>query len=303
MAGTPSTETLPRKTTLTIVSAIVLMSLLPHIPALQHFRGFEPTQLRSSLTLHPPVPGKLIIPAEDHTQATAHDKTQNGQITKPSETSSSPYLIIPPGSMDVFFAALRRTESKQAGAVTRILHYGDSPTTADSITADVRALLQQRFGDAGHGFVLIAKPWAWYGHRGIKLEGSGWHIAPASQAREMDGIHGLGGVSFRGQTGATSTVDLPDDLYTHAVVYYLAQPDGGSFKVQTKGRIVAEVDTNGPEKKPGFAEFSLPAGTGSVNLLVTSGHVRLFGYRFDKALALTVLAKCLAQQPYVLGEV
>ena len=62
-----------------------------------------------------------------------------------------------------------------------MLHYGDSPVTADSITADVRSLLQQHFGDAGHGFVLIAKPWAWYGHRGVDVQGKGWHIEAATQ--------------------------------------------------------------------------------------------------------------------------
>ena len=55
--------------------------------------------------------------------------------------------------LDAFYQALWRTESREHGAVTRIVHYGDSPTTADLITGDVRAILQKRFGDAGHGFI------------------------------------------------------------------------------------------------------------------------------------------------------
>ena len=111
-------------------------------------------------------------------------------------------LVDPSGDMTAFYQALWRTEAKVPGAVTRVLHYGDSPVTADSITADARSILQQRFGDAGHGFVLIAKPWAWYGHRGIKLSAQGWNIEPASQSRARDGLHGLGGVSFTGAAGA-----------------------------------------------------------------------------------------------------
>src|SRR5262245_61700716 len=76
----------------------------------------------------------------------------------------------PAGDMERFYSALYRTENEQP-AVTRILHYGDSPTTADMITADVRVLLQRQFGDAGHGFSLIAKPWAWYAHRGVEQRG------------------------------------------------------------------------------------------------------------------------------------
>ena len=60
--------------------------------------------------------------------------------------------------LDRFYRALHRAEGREG--VVRILHYGDSPTTADMITSDVRTLLQKRFGDAGHGFFLIAKPWA-----------------------------------------------------------------------------------------------------------------------------------------------
>ena len=113
------------------------------------------------------------------------------------------FLIDRSGALIPFYAALERVEAKQPGAVVRVLHFGDSPVTADQITADVRSLLQERFGDAGHGFVLVAKPWAWYGHRGVDVQGKGWKIQPASQARAADGLHGLGGVSFIGQTGAT----------------------------------------------------------------------------------------------------
>ena len=54
------------------------------------------------------------------------------------------------GALDAFYEALRRTERGEPGAVTRIVHYGDSPTTADLITGDARRLFQKQFGDAGH---------------------------------------------------------------------------------------------------------------------------------------------------------
>jgi lysophospholipase L1-like esterase len=192
------------------------------------------------------------------------------------------FLDVPAGSLDTFYDALRRTEKKEPGAVTRILHYGDSPTTADSITSDIRRLLQARFGNAGHGFLLIAKPWAWYGHAGMELEASGWKIEPASQSRARDGIHGLGGVSFRGSAGATSRVTLSDDTHTSATVYYLAQPDGGDFSVRAGEADPVIVHTADPDKRMAFAEVPLAAATRTVHLTVASGSVRLFGYRFDK---------------------
>ena len=248
---------LPRNTTLTIGAFVVLSAVMPH--------GVRPAQLISTLTLiRPSATPKIVAPV----------------IKQPQIAQSIPDLDVPPGSLDAFYASLRRKE------VTRILHYGDSPTTADSITSDVRRLLQARFGDAGHGFVLIAKPWAWYGHSGIRLDAKGWQIDPASQNRAPDGFHGLGGVSFRSEPGAFSRVRLPDAHYSGAVVYYLAQPGGGTFTVNTLNNAeeekIVEVNTDAEAKKPGFAEFKLPPGTTTIELRVTSGKVRLFGYRFDK---------------------
>jgi lysophospholipase L1-like esterase len=116
----------------------------------------------------------------------------------------------------------------------------------------------------------------------MKLEAKGWKIQPASQGHAPDGFHGLGGVSFTGEPGATSWVTLPDDHYSRATVYYLAQPGGGSFTVNAEGTKIAEVQTAADEKQPAFEELNIPAGTRNVELLVSSGSVRLFGYRFDK---------------------
>ena len=192
-----------------------------------------------------------------------------------------PEIIGPSGAMKRFYEALARTDRREPGAIARVLHYGDSPVTADSITADVRALLQRRFGDAGHGFVLIAKPWAWYGHRGVELKARGWRISPATQARARDGIHGLGGVSFEGGVGAVSTVTLADGGHTKVEVDYLREPGGGTFDVEAEGRTLGSVDTNGV-KEPGFAAFALPEGTESVTLRVRQGTARLFGWTFEK---------------------
>jgi lysophospholipase L1-like esterase len=254
--------TLPHKTSLTIGVFCLIAFLLPHGP--------RPVLLLSTFSLTLPVSAQPKAPAPP----TA--------VVALRQTVTSSYLAVPPASLDTFFTALSRTDSHQPGAVTRILHYGDSPTTADSITADVRRLLQTRFGDAGHGFLLIAKPWAWYGHNGIKLDAHGWHIQPASQGHAPDGIHGLGGVSFTGEPGATSWVALPDDKYSRATVYYLTRPAGGDFTISAEGTKIVDVSTAADDEKPAFAEFALPPGTRNIELGVSSGSVRLFGYRFDK---------------------
>ena len=188
----------------------------------------------------------------------------------------------PAGDMDRFYSALFRTENEQP-AVTRILHYGDSPTTADMITADVRTLLQRQFGDAGHGFSLIAKPWAWYAHRGVEQRGSGWTIDAANQTKVRDGLFGLGAVSFAGCAGASAEVRVRDNGNSHVEVSYLRQKGGGTFKVLAGEDELGEVNTDGGVVEAAFERFAAPPGTRRFWLKVDRGCVRVFGVSLEKS--------------------
>ena len=115
--------------------------------------------------------------------------------------------------------------------MVNVLHFGDSPISADQISADVRRLLQARFGDAGQGFVLIAKPWAWYNHDGIEMSGHGWRVEAASQNPATDGLHGLGGASFIGGKGATARFVVEQPIKRAELMY---QPGGGSVQVNSE---------------------------------------------------------------------
>jgi hypothetical protein len=165
---------------------------------------------------------------------------------------------------------------------TRILHYGDSPTTADLITGDARKLLQARFGDAGHGFVLLGKPWAWYDHNGVSLVDSGWTIDPATQSRLHDGLYGLGGVSFIGPVGAYTNVTLKDAGHTALEVSYLRQPGGGIFQIGAEGHILGTVDTRSRAVEPGYSAFEIPPHARHFEIRVAAGPVRALGLRFEK---------------------
>ena len=185
------------------------------------------------------------------------------------------------GGLDHFYAALWRTERGEPLAITRILHYGDSPTTADLITGDSRQLLQKRFGDAGHGFTLIGKPWAWYGHRGVELSSHGWQMDPGTRWDLRNGLFGLGGVAFTGRTGAFSRVTLRDPTETRLEVWFLRQPDGGSIAISSGGEPIGTIETDAPARGAGFARFELKPGTGTLEF-TTDGLVRMFGITLEK---------------------
>ena len=49
--------------------------------------------------------------------------------------------------------------------------YGDSNLTADYLTGRLRRQLQARFGDGGHGYVALSRPWEWYSHNDVHHDG------------------------------------------------------------------------------------------------------------------------------------
>ncbi len=197
-----------------------------------------------------------------------------------AKTAPEPLLDDSAGALDHFYQALARTEAREPGAITRIIHYGDSPTTADLITGDVRAILQAHYGDAGHGFILPARPWAWYQHTGAQVEGKGWQMYPASRFELRDGLFGLGGVSFVG-TAATSRIRFTNG-YTHFELWFLRQPDGGTVTLSADSSELGSVGTAG-EKQPGFAAFQTKEPAHLLELRVTQGRARIFGVTAERA--------------------
>ncbi len=270
---------MPIKTSLTILALIGLL-LLPRVaPALKNFASFDPRLIANVIDLPLPKLKTEALPDLEDLRA--------GRL----EVRAPSNLIDPTHSLDHFYAALLK------GGTTRILHYGDSPTTGDLITADARAMLQKQFGDAGVGFILIARPWAWYNHRGVEMDASGWKIDVALVAQLKDGMHGLGGVSFIGSTGAIARWRLKTRQDTIEVAY-LSQSDGGAFAVDaddnelgmkelgvvdTAPRAAQETvsepaaPTAPPTKTPEYAAFEIPGGATKFTVRVTRGTVRLYG--------------------------
>ena len=181
-----------------------------------------------------------------------------------------------------FFDALAECETK--GTQVRICHYGDSPITNDGITSTVRRKLQVRFGDAGHGFLLLARPWGWYGHSNVFFDpGAGWESDPLFISRG-DGLYGLGCVRFGAQVkGVTTTVGtVSGEEVGQSVssfdVYYLAQPDGGSFAVDVDGTQNHEVSTANETVGSGYYRVNVPAGPHRMTIRTNGdGKVCLFG--------------------------
>lgn len=178
-------------------------------------------------------------------------------------------------ALDGFFEALRRAQ--QGRGTVRICHYGDSPITGDLITRTLRSGLQARFGDAGHGFVLLGRPWAWYGHEGVALEQKGFKATPLFLGKG-DGLFGLGGATFQaGTAGAFARVKAAAAAFEIA---YLMQPGGGDFELELDGKAVGRLPTHAEARRSAFERIETEAEAGPHTLTITAaggGPVRLFG--------------------------
>ncbi len=268
----------------TLFATATFAGILLVIHAIVPAKGLNPKSLRPATTfrhdrasLIPVIP--LPLPGVPENLTVPNPTLPGFNPTAAANLSVvSPYLVDNAGSLDHFYTALDELSSGQRTRPVRIVHYGDSPTTADLITGDARELLQDRFGDAGPGFILIAKPWAWYGHHGVDVSATGWQITTAvGSIREAN--YGLGGASFLGPVGAESTIHLTAHSSTSIEIQYLQQPAGGTVEVLADSKSAGSVKTSG-EKKNAAATVELPAGTRTVTLRVAGSAVELFGVAF-----------------------
>lgn len=202
----------------------------------------------------------------------------------PADPCTAGLIDDPSRVLDHFYAALADTETKKSGAITRITHYGDSPITNDGITGTARRLLQERFGDAGHGFILVDRPWEWYGHQSITFTSSGgWSDDSLMNPMTKDGMFGLGGVTFHAAAGKSARFgpatsgDTGKNL-SRMDVYYLAQPGGGQFNVSINGETSQAISTDGLTAKSAFREIKAARpGANTFEIKTVSGGVRMFG--------------------------
>ncbi len=268
----------------TILLVFIFASLPLFVPRLARFREMLPN------------PRELVTFKGSETPSMGGDIPGGGQSSADSTfnaTGSGAPVIVgadhpvedPANALDSFYASLSRTDAHAPGAITRITHYGDSPITNDGITGTVRRLMQTRFGDAGHGFILVDRPWAWYGHDAITYApGGGWNADAIMNPKINDGEFGLGGVSFRATGPGRYTRFGPASQgetgknFSRMDVYYLQQPGGGQFSVDVNDHDAQVVSTSSDTARSGFFEVkAAQAGANSFDIKTMGGEVRLFG--------------------------
>jgi lysophospholipase L1-like esterase len=188
-----------------------------------------------------------------------------------------------------FFKQLARTLRRESKAITRIAHYGDSAVAADSITSTARRLLQQRFGDSGHGFILIARgPMQFYMHRDVVHRSQGnWEVSSIVHAQLRDGRYGYGGVQSRASGGASATFGTVEEgpigtSLSRLSLFYQKARGGGGVQLRADGETVRTISTGGDKVEDAVETIEVPDGPHQFSLRLTGGTSKLYGVALDR---------------------
>lgn len=216
-------------------------------------------------------------------------------------------------------ASLLRGERKDS---LRILVYGDSNITADWITGGLRRTLQEKWGDAGHGFVALGSPWPGYVHIDVNHRAAqpGWAIYAVSTKPLSDHRYGFAGIAIQSTSPHARTwIETAGSLspvgqhVSQIGIHYLKGPKLGSFRILIDGRIVQTIDTEAARFSAGYTQVETNDGPHRITFeSISLRPIRLFGATMERTsagivvdsagIAASVTATMLRQDPEILRQ-
>lgn len=252
----------------------------------------DPTVGTVELTVESRSPTAMAIPdGRETSKAPGFIGGAEAPLDLPSIEAEAPPvdLLDPSGkALDNFFFSLTKTQKKLPGAITRIAHFGDSVIVSDYVSGTLRQKLQTAFGDAGHGYMIIANAWPAYFHNDVfRFATNGFTVSRIVGPLAKDGLHGLGGVSFTASRGALAQFGTAEKgdfgrNVSRFVLSYLAYPGGGTFELWADGQKVREVSSDAPQVETRREELLVADGEHRFELRHQSGVTRSFGVVLER---------------------
>lgn len=173
----------------------------------------------------------------------------------------------------------------ESGGRASLVFFGASHTEGDYWTGHLRRLLQDRFGDLGHGWILPAAHSGYRGQDVNRCQSDGWAVDwPGRREGRADGLYGVHGLAVTSAdpdafAWVQTTVDNHRGRAFEMVdLYLLGWPTGGTLLVTVDGGAPVEVSTRTPSVE--LIRRRLYVGDGPHRVEVRpkgDGEVRLFG--------------------------
>ncbi len=174
--------------------------------------------------------------------------------------------------------------------VVRLAFWGASHVAGEYMTGELRRLLQDRYGDAGHGFVMPAAPWTGYRASDVNLCSGGEWVSDFVDRRggRADGLLGFAGVSIEGlaqsATGwvQTTRTNPHGQRVSQFEIHYLRQPGGGVLEAVVDDAPPISIPTAGATG-PGTLIVKVPDGPHRLTVHPAGdGPVRIFGVVMER---------------------
>ncbi len=292
-----------RSVALAVVTLLVAIALPYGVPGLERFRLLSPLAPGEGFALAPPPVeasaevGEVALPPAD-ADGTEHLGVPE-EVSLPArarelvsvQAEEKPPVSLVGGdqALSGFFEKLALVEQKQPGAIARVALWGDSNVASDLVSSVLRRALQKRFGDAGHGYVLLTRTSKRYFHNDVRLiAAGGWGLSQMTGPLTADNLYGLGATSFRalGKGAFAKLGTAKEGTFGRSVsrigIPYLEQPGGAGFEVLVDGVLLDTVSAEGDAPRGKVATYRVPDGEHEVELRSTGTGARVFGVWLER---------------------
>ncbi|MEX1363483.1 MAG: GDSL-type esterase/lipase family protein [Nannocystaceae bacterium] len=181
-----------------------------------------------------------------------------------------------------FYEALARTDAEQPGAITRVLHLGDSSIGRDTLPHAVRSRLQARFGDGGAGFVLLDRYIRNVDSKLTRIRSNDeWDTCYIRNRCDAEGFYGLGGHVFESEGGAVSWLSPREDEVrrtSRVELWFGAQPGGGELQMRIDEGETVRLSTEADDLVDRWHAARVPPGPHALTVTAAGGGpVRVYG--------------------------
>jgi lysophospholipase L1-like esterase len=217
--------------------------------------------------------------------ATAAASAAAGHVKAPS----APPAAAPHGEgarhLHTFFEALDALPSAAPGDHVRVAWWGDSAIVGDGYTGALRSALQERFGDGGPGFTLVAPDFGGYLRKGVRLKRHHWEVTSVLRGGRRDGRYGYGGVVATSYGGAGSTFTTPEPRIDRVLVYHRRTSRSGGLQLFVDGAVQPTFSLARSRGDVGDSVWAVPLGRAarSVRLRAAGGgQSTLYGVSLER---------------------
>lgn len=197
----------------------------------------------------------------------------------------------PHDAMRHFYRRLVKVARKKPGAVARVFVYSDSVNGADRVSSAMRKHFQDRFGDAGKGWVPIAPGWRYQRHQDVRWsQQRRWRTYVVNRGNAPLDRYGLGGVlavNVSPGAGATFATAGSSEVAGHRVsrfrLFYQAWPEGGEVLLSVDGKAPEQLSTRSAQVEDRTYDVDVPDGEHELELKVPEpGSFRGYGVVMER---------------------